>query len=110
MKKSKFITLVLVTSLTVGCHKKEKEKENLYIRGDQDDSYTQVQDNHFFFYPNFFYTDYGYGWGGYNNRYISPGIVSSRSARISSKSSFSSSSRSSVSRGGFGRSGVSSGS
>lgn len=102
MKKSKAITLVLVTGL-LGCSHEKAEHNRLYMRTDTTDSYTPATSGYHGYYVfhafGMFYPG-GYGggyYGGYSGRggYVRQGY-SNGSVHASEGS---------VSRGGFGRSG-----
>jgi hypothetical protein len=95
MRKSKFISLVLVGTALIGlssCHH-HRDRDNLYIRGSAQDDYTMCNGGFHVFYPIVFYTGIGYGHGGYtSNSFHSTTIHNSAYGR------------SGVSRGGFGSS------
>lgn len=105
MKKSKFISLVLVSTTLIGlsscnsCNSHHhRDRDNLYIRGCNQDDYTMSSGGFHVFYPIVFYTGSGYGHGGYtSNSFHSTTIHNSAYSR-------SGVSHSSVSRGGFGSS------
>ena len=92
MKKSKAISLVLVTGL-LSCNSHPKQTR-LYLRTDTTDNYTPATpgfDGYYVFRPYGMYYSGGYGGGGYVRQgYSNAGVHTSES---------------SVSRGGFGESG-----
>jgi len=106
MKKSKAITLVLVTGL-LGCNRGPKEHNRLYLRTDSTGSYTPATagfHGYYIFRAYGTYYDspyYGNGYGGYVGGY------GGRSGYI--RQGYSNggvhASEGSVSRGGFGESG-----
>ncbi|CAN5461508.1 hypothetical protein BH09BAC6_BH09BAC6_26640 [soil metagenome] len=87
MKKSKAITLILVTGL-LGCGR-QQEQNRLYMRTDSTDSYTPSTLG---FYGYYAFRPYGIYYGGQYMRqgYANAGVHTSEG---------------SVTRGGFGRSG-----
>jgi hypothetical protein len=87
MKKSKAITLVLVTGL-LGCTQSH-ERNRLYLRTDTSGYYTH---NHSFYHGYYVFRPYGGYYGGSFMRqgYSNAGVHSSESG---------------ISRGGFGESG-----
>jgi hypothetical protein len=91
MKKSKAITLVLVTGL-LGCNKPQQHNR-LYMRTDSASSYTHGTSG---FYGYYIFRPYGMYYGG-RGSYIRQGY--------SNSSIHSSVSARSISRGGFGRTG-----
>lgn len=107
MKKSKTITLVLITSALASCHKEKSEKEwsggpKVYMRSDTTASYSRT--HHYYggvgsallwYYA--FRPYRGYNGGNYGHAgYYSSGIQ--RNSNIGHNAS-----KSSVVRGGFGR-------
>jgi hypothetical protein len=103
MKKSKAITLVLVTGL-LGCSRDKPESNRLYMRTDTTGNYTPATSGyhgyyvfHAFgmYYPGAYGGYYGGGYGG-RSGYVRQGY---------SNSGVHASEGGSVSRGGFGRSG-----
>ncbi|MES2279203.1 MAG: hypothetical protein V4592_24440 [Bacteroidota bacterium] len=94
MKKSKAITLVLVTAL-LGCNRNKPEQNHLYMRTDTTGNYTPANSGYhgyYIFRPYGMYYPYSYGGSaGYVHQgYSNAGVHASSS---------------SVSRGGFGRTG-----
>lgn len=110
MKKSKFIKLVLVAGLFVGCQSVDEKQRKLYMRTDTTDSYTKVylqKPGYLFFYPYSTYstTTRSYQHRGYFNNRLSRRSSSFYRYKRSNNFVFSSNygnSKYSSSRGGFG--------
>ena len=98
MKKSKVITLALITSALASCHKEQPKEQNVYMRSDTTAEYERV---HVHTHPTFFWFYAFRPYGYYNNGiYIHSGYYSSSirpSANLGSNAM-----KSSVVRGGFG--------
>jgi hypothetical protein len=110
MKKSKFVSLVLITSALASCDKSEPEpswdSNEVYMRSDTTATYTHTQGSHlplflwyYAFRPYGMFSGNGYRHAGYYSSAVS------RSSNIGSSAA-----KSSAIRGGFGgsRSSVSS--
>ncbi len=94
MKKSKIVNLVLVAGLATSCnHKKEENKERLFMRSDSTSQYSQTR--HMYHGSYFYLRPYGVYSGG---RYSHQGYESSGFSRKAGGSH----SSSHISRGGFG--------
>ncbi len=114
MKKSKIVTLVLITSALASCtvKKQEESKTKVYMKSDSTRNYHHT---HHSMVPGIWY--YGFRPYGYydptSNGYHSSGYHSNAVTRtnphLSSSSSSSHSSSHSSTRGGFGRTGFSAG-
>jgi hypothetical protein len=107
MKKSKIISLVLITAALASCHKENKRvvqrEQKVYMRSDTTADYTQAQyQNDDFWLWYYAFRPYGYHDG---NSYVRYGYYS---GGISSRSNYGGNSvkanvaRASVARGGFG--------
>lgn len=94
MKKSKAITLVLVTAL-LGCNRNKPSQNHLYLRTDTSGSYTPARHSYhgyYIFSPYGMYYPYRYGGrAGYVRQGYSNAAVHTSSSNVS--------------RGGFGRTG-----
>lgn len=107
MKKSKFVSLVLITSALASCHK-EEETQKVYMRSDSTANYSHANyhngGNGWLWYYAF--RPYGYYNGmGYNHvGYYSSGISENSNTGYNHVKSSHGSKSSSTSRGGFGRS------
>lgn len=109
MKKSKLVSLVLITSALASCNKSNKEtgkKSNVYMRSDTTANYSRSQHHHGNSGLMWFYAFRPYGhFSSTDGSYHRSGFYSSG---ISEKSNvgFNSSKHNTI-RGGFGRSGFS---
>jgi hypothetical protein len=105
MKKSKIVSLVLITAALSSCNKNAEEDgdwggdKKVYIRSDSTASYSHHHGGAWIWYYAF--RPYGYYSGGFYHRagYYSGGI--GHSANVGSNAA-----KGRVSRGGFGRSGA----
>lgn len=108
MKKSKSITLALITAALASCNQpiKEKERQKTYMRSDSTASYSRCHHHGNGWLWYYAFRPYGYHNGvGYNHiGYHSSGISSNSNIGSNFKKT-SHSSGSSHTRGGFGRSG-----
>jgi hypothetical protein len=108
MKKSKIVNLVLITSLLASCaqkseHKNQRQKKNVYMRGDSTARYSR---GHGLFMWYYAFRPYGY----YDNgAYHRAGYYSNSISRNSNIGSNVVKSNGFTSRGGFGSSSRSSG-
>ncbi len=100
MKKSKFISLVLITAALASCHKEDKRSElnqkKVYMRSDSTASYSRAHCNHNGALWYYAFRPYGYHNGTSYKRagYYSSGI--SEHSNVGSNSS-----KSGIIRGGF---------
>ena len=107
MKKSKYINLVLITSLLASCHKPQKEWEDgskVYMRSDTTAPYTRTHHAGIGTALLWYYAfrPYGnFGGGGYQRAGYYSGAIN-RQSNIGNNSF-----KGAVSRGGFGRGGYS---
>lgn len=101
MKKSKFITLVIISAALASCSKPQQQSgKRVYMRSDSTATYSRTSHNHMMWYYAF--RPYG---TFYNGSYHRSGFYSSG---LSSKSNIgSNASKSGIIRGGFGSRGVS---
>jgi hypothetical protein len=102
MKKSKIISLVLISAALASCHKPKPKHQHVYLRSDASAPYSQVNTNNYSGGNNallwyYAFRPYGsYSSGSYHRSgYYSSGI--SESSNIGHSSA-----KSSVVRGGFG--------
>lgn len=105
MKKSKLISLVLITASLASCHKKKQQdwnQPNVYMRSDSSANYSQAYHGGFPWLWYYAFRPYGYYNG---NSYVHSGYYSSgiRQSSNLGHNSF----KSSVVRGGFGGRGFS---
>ena len=107
MKKSKFVTLVLITAGLASCHKQPKQKDwesnrKVYMRSDESADYNQANNNwllwYFAFRPYGFYNGHSYQRSGYYSSGINSAANTGHNAAKSSGA---------TSRGGFGGRGFS---
>ena len=100
MKKTKVITLALITSALASCHKEQPKEQNVFMRSDTTAQYQQVHPhNHSTFFWYYAFRPYGY-YNVYGGSYVHSGYYSSsirQSANLGSNAI-----KSSVVRGGFG--------
>ncbi|EHQ24591.1 hypothetical protein Mucpa_0396 [Mucilaginibacter paludis DSM 18603] len=107
MKKSKAITLVLVTGL-LGCKHQPTDRNRLYMRTDSAGSYSSATTGfhgYYVFRAYGTYYDGGYYGNGYGGRRSAFGGRAGYIRQGYAHSGFHTAKSSGVSRGGFGRSG-----
>jgi predicted small secreted protein len=111
MKKSKLVTLVLITAALASCNKTENQQgaggdwddktdKKVYMRSDSTARYTRTHHHGVGTALLWYYAFRPYGSSGYNNGYNRTGFYSrglSRSSNVGSNSV-----KSTISRGGFG--------
>jgi hypothetical protein len=110
MRKSKIVSLVLITALLASCHKEKEwneDEQKVYMRGDNTASYEQTHHSNNLLLWYLAFRPYGGYYGGsyhYGGMY-SPSISHNSNIGTNSHKTSISSSRSVVSsRGGFGSS------
>lgn len=106
MKKSKFISLVLITSALASCHKEEKKvnEKSVYMRSDSTANYSRSHCHSGGWLWYYAFRPYGY-YDSHNGSYHRAGFYSSGISEHSNVGT--SHSKSGIVRGGFGRGGFS---
>ena len=102
MKKSKIVTLALISAALASCHKVNRHQQdgkNVYMRSDTTASYSHANTNMNMLLWYYAFRPYGY-YNSYNGHYSRSGFYSDGISEHSNVGT--SSSKSSISRGGFG--------